>query len=112
MKRAELSVSPDLVELTAIKQLAGNHSIRLVEERWWQQLWAVYFLDPVPTLPDNPSGYFWIPTGPPTGPPASPNVLILVSKSPDASSTKYFSLPQRRVLWQNSTYLLLGPGPQ
>ena len=108
MKRAELSVSPDLVELAAIKQLAGNHSIRLVEERWWQQLWAVYFLDPVPTLPDNPSGYFGIPTGPP----ASPNVLILVSKSPDASSTKYFSLPQRRVLWQNSTYLLLGPGPQ
>jgi hypothetical protein len=139
MKRGQLFVSPDLVELTAIKQLAGNHSIRLVENRCWQQLWAVYFLDPIPTLLDNPSIYFTA-AGiantdfqMPTGPLASPNVLTLVSKS--AYALAYFSLPeqvpssadkvilvhswavapsseQKRVLWQNSTYLLLGPESQ
>ena len=138
MKSVQLSVSPNLVELTAIKQLAGNHAIRLVEDRAWQQLWAVYFLDPVPALLDKPRAFFarWIHTDSP----ASPNVLTLVSKSPDASSSEYFTLPEqapssadqvvlvpssidpsltvvpgpvrRRVLWQNSTYLFLGPGPQ
>jgi hypothetical protein len=134
MKRAQLFVSPDLVELTAIKRLAGNHSIRLVEDRAWQQLWAVYFLDPIPTLLDNPSIYFTAAGIPntdfhmPTGPLASPNVLTLVSKA--AYALTYFGLPERasagkvilvhpwavvasseqkRVLWQNGTYLLLGP---
>jgi hypothetical protein len=138
MKSAQLSVSPDLVELTAIKQLAGRDAVRLVEDRAWQQLWAVYFLDPVPTLLDKPRAFFS--TWKHTGPSASPNVLTLVSKLPDASSPEYFTLPEqaplsadqvvlvptsidpsltvahgpvwRRVLWQNSTYLLLGPGPQ
>ena len=138
MKSAQLSVSPDLVELTALKQLAGNDAVRLVEDRAWQQLWAVYFLNPVPTLLDKPRAFFS--TWKHTGPSASPNVLTLVSKAPDASSPEYFTLPEqafssadqvvlvptssdpslsvapgpvrRRVLWQNSTYLLLGPGPQ
>jgi hypothetical protein len=138
MKSAQLSVSPDLVELTAIKQLAGGHAVRLVEDRAWQQLWAVYFLDPVPTLLDKPRAFFarWIHTDSP----ASPNALTLFSKSPDASSPEYFTLPEqalssadqvvlvptsidpsltvapgparRRVLWQNSSYLLVSPGPQ
>ena len=129
MKRVQLFVSPDLVELTAIKQLAGNQSIRLDENGWWRQMWAVYFLDPVPTLLDNPCGYFPLPTHPP----AFPGVLTLVSKS--AFALAYFSLPeqaplsavqvsllpslivvpgseQKRVLWQNSRYLLLGPESQ
>ena len=155
MKRTQLFVGPDLVELTAIKQLAGNHSIRLIEDRCWQQLWAVYFLGPIPTLVVHPSIYFTNAGIPAadfqrlTGPLASPNVLTLVSKSSPrlhmlapsfAPSTKYFSLPeqapssadqvvlvpsstgpswavapsseQKRVLWQNSTYLLLGPESQ
>jgi len=137
MKREQKFVSPDLVELTAIKQLAGNHSIRLVEERCWQQVWAVCFLDPVPTQLDNPSIFFTAAGIPhtdfqiPTGPLPSPNVLTLVSKW--AYAVAYFSLPeqapadkvilvhswavapsseQKRVLWQNSTYLLLGPESQ
>jgi hypothetical protein len=155
MKRTQLFVGPDLVELTAIKQLAGNHSISLIEDRCWQQLWAVYFLGPIPTLVVHPSIYFTNAGIPAadfqrlTGPLASPNVLTLVSKSSPrlhmlapsfAPSTKYFSLPeqapssadrvvlvpsstgpswavapsseQKRVLWQNSTYLLLGPESQ
>jgi len=141
MKRVQVSVSPDLVELTAIKQLAGNRAIHLMENRMWQQMWAVYFLDPVPTLLDFPSGYFQM-----RGRPAAPtNILTLVSKSPGALTppaepTEYFSLPEllpssvdqvvlvpsfidpslamvpspgrKSVLWQNSSYLLLGPGPQ
>ena len=139
MQRAQLFVSPDLVELTAIKQLAGNNSIRLVEDSCWRQLWAVYFLDPIPTLLDNPSIYFTAAGIPntdfqmPMGPLASANVLTLVSKS--VYGRAYFSLPgpvpssadkvvlvhswavapsseQKRVLWQNSRYLLLGPESQ
>jgi hypothetical protein len=138
MKRAQLSVSPDLVELTTIKQLADKRAIRLVEDRAWQQLWAVYFLEPRPILLDKPSAFLarWIHTASPV----SQNVLTLVPKSPEASSTEYFTLPERaassadqvalipntidpsltvapgpeqtRIRWQNSSYLLLGPGPQ
>jgi hypothetical protein len=98
MKSAQVSVSPDLAELAAVRQLAGNRAIRLVEGRGWQQLWAIYFLDPVPTLPDNPIAlpirpfaYF----GKHTSPSASPNALTLVSKSPIASPIEYFTLPEQ-----------------
>jgi len=139
MRLEQLSVSPDLVELTAIKQLAGNHSIRLIEDRCWQQTWAVYFLDSVPTLLNKPSVYFQMEMRPP----AVSDAFTLVAKSHHGhgSTTEYFGLSeqtapsadqvvlvpgstgpslavlapdleQRRVLWQNSTYFLLGPGPQ
>jgi len=134
MKGTELSVSPDLAQLTAIKQLAGIHSIRLVDDRPWQQLWAVYFLDPIPVLLDKPRSFRkWIHTGAP----ASPNVPTLLPKGSNDSS-EYFILPEKtdpsadqvvlvrsysnflqtvgqgreegRVLWRNSTYFLLLPG--
>jgi hypothetical protein len=62
MKNAQFSVSPDLVELTAIKQLARHSAIRVLEDRAWQQLWSVYFLDPVPIVLVTPRVFFinWI----------------------------------------------------
>ncbi len=139
MKLEQVFVSPDLIELAAIKRLAGNHTIRIIDERCWQQLWAVYFLDPIPTLLDNPSVFFTA-AGIPnlnlqmsTGPLASPKVLSLVSRW--SYTVAYFSLPeqeapakvnlirpwaatvvpgtgQKRVLWQNRTFLLLAPESQ
>jgi len=124
MQRLQQFVGPDLVELTTIKRLAGNRPVHLIENRHWQQLWAVYFLDPVPTLLDDPGIYF----GGLVSPPASPNVLTLLPESPDtlATSSEDSSPPERedsrgdneavsgperrRVLWHNEAYLLLSPG--
>ena len=138
MNSAQLSVSPDLVELTAIRNAADNHTVLLVEDRAWQQLWSLYFLETVPTLLHTPRAFFS--TWKHASASASPNALNLVSKSPDASSPEYFIFPEqvpssanhvvlvptsidpsltvapgparRRVLWQNSSYLLVRPGPQ
>jgi hypothetical protein len=129
MERGQESVSPDLVELTTIKQLARDRAIRLIENRYWQQVWAVYFLDPVPTLLDTPNVYFPVPAAS-----VSRNELRLVSKSqqyfspqgqaPSAAdqvidvSSGIASLAvvpaseKSRVVWQNSSYLLLDPGFQ
>jgi hypothetical protein len=128
MRKTQFSVGPDLVELTAIKRLAGNWPIRILEDRLWQQLWAVYFLNPIPILLAKPVAFtIWIHTGAPE----SQHALTL-----DASTSEYFTLPKQasssaegvtlvlnstdpsstpargRVLWQNSSYLLLGPGDQ
>jgi hypothetical protein len=137
MKNAQFAVSPDLVRLTAIKQMARHSAIRVLEDRPWQQLWSVYFLDPVPIVLVTPRLFFinWI-NWTRKSMPVFQNVLTLLPWSPDASSVKYFVLAepaspsinqlllspltpslivlsgsgQKRVLWQNSTYLLLDSG--
>jgi hypothetical protein len=107
MKRAQVSVSPDLVELTAIRPLVGNRTILLVEKRTWQQMWQVYFLDPIPTLLDDPSIYFRAAGIPShdfqiqTGPPVSANTLTLVSRV-----TEYFTLPEQQPLSADQVVLV------
>ncbi|MGO9452429.1 MAG: hypothetical protein ACLQDV_15520 [Candidatus Binataceae bacterium] len=130
MKRTELSVSSDLVELSEIKQIAGTRPILFAENRWWQQLWGTYFLYPASTLLSNPSGYFQMP---PTKVPTSPDTLRLVVGQIRllADSTRYFGMPKNglvssakqltlvtathaseTVLWRNGAYSLLGISAQ
>jgi hypothetical protein len=127
MKSSGLVVSPDLIGLSEIKVVAGTRPISVVENRSWEQMWAVYFLYPAATLLANPSGYFHTRTYALT--PEFPSALRLVAADSSLadSATGYFGIPPKEeastatqitlvaftptsetVLWRNSRYLLLG----
>jgi len=125
MREHQLLVGSDLAQLSEVKRIAGAHPIFLDENRWWQQLWASYFLYPVPTLIASPSGYFQLPAGASE----SPHAFRLVLRGTPSSATGYFDMPSEdrglvvdqvtlvpatteRTLWNNASYSLLGSSAQ
>ena len=125
MREHPLLVGSDLAQLSEVKRITGSHPIFLDENRWWQQMWAAYFLYPVPTLIASPSGYFHLRTGAS----GSSDSFRLVLRGNPASATGYFGLPSddralsadqltlvtattERSLWSNADYSLLGSSDQ
>jgi hypothetical protein len=129
MRRTQLSVSPDLIELSDARRIAGDRPILFTETRWWQQLWGTYFLYPAATLLTTPSGYFDMPAG---KLPGSRDALRMIVGSGVVSTTtaSYYRLSMpadwqtsaadeitlrkvaipaaRGPLWHNASYALLG----
>lgn len=91
-------VTKDLVQLGSLRNLIGTHTVVVTDPFYWNQMWQVYFLDPTRTVVTKPNAYFGEMPG---GTPALEDYLL---------ADREDSAPEgRELLWQNSSYLLLGP---